>query len=379
MTSNSHNSEDKARVVVAIVNTKSGERSSAQYILRGLREHLTPSCVFDIFGGNGNFDFQAIVGFVRNTAPEVLIVAGGDGTVSLAMDVCEAAGGGRPPYILVLPMGTGNDLSRTVGFGPGFSGPSCGGACCCAQEPLGSAVNKMLLAPRSSIDRWTVRFFEAPPQIANTTAASTEVLAEAGSSQPAPIAAGREIVFKRPISMINYFSIGFDAHIASQFANFRNENPRLCEHRVLNKVWYTCFGCGALCGEMMLDKVAITIDGVSVPTPPDLKSIVVSNVTSFAAGVTLWKDSKSKFKPPKINDMAVEVQGIYGANHMSLMQIGLRSAVKIGQGKHVVLRAPKAWCQFDGEPLDELSDLTQNSVVIIEISHRSVFPILSNA
>ena len=354
-------------IVVAIVNTMSGERSSAQYILRGLREYLGPQNVHDIFSSDGGkFNFGLIVDFVKKSVPSILIVAGGDGTVSLAMDVCETTGLATMPYICVLPMGTGNDLSRTIGFGPGFSEPSCG--CCCAAEPLGSSLAKMVAAPQSSIDRWTVRFFDGGYSTENCVAAVP------------PSDAARELVLKRPVSMINYFSIGFDAHIATSFAHFRDGNPKLCQSRVLNKVWYTFLGCGALCGEMVLDKVVIVIDGVVVPTPKDLKSIVVSNVTSFAAGVKLWKDSKNRFKKPCIHDGEVEVQGIFGASHMSMMQMGgLIHALKIGQGKHVVLRTPRAWCQFDGEPLDELATLAKEEVMTIEVAHRSVFPILSNA
>jgi diacylglycerol kinase (ATP) len=360
MLQNSSTEVVKPRVVVAIVNTKSGERASATYILRNLREKLSASCVFDIFGADGKFNFGAIVSFVKTANPEVLIVAGGDGTVSLAIDVCEATGipTEHLPFICVLPMGTGNDLSRTVGFGAGFSEPGACSACCCAPLPFDKTIDSMITAPRSSIDRWSIKFFDSPTTVGTGT--------------------GPELVFQRPVTMINYFSIGFDAHIAAKFAHFRNENPRLCERRLLNKVWYTCFGCQALCGEMILDKVVIIIDGKQVPTPPDLKSIVVSNVLSFASGVKLWSDSKGKYAPPRINDGLVEVQGVYGANHMALIQIGLRSAVKIGQGRQVVLRAPKCWCQFDGEALDELSDLAKSDEITIEISQRSVYPILSS-
>lgn len=55
--------------------------------------------------------------------PEIdcrIIVAGGDGTVSLALDAISELERKLP--VAILPLGTGNDLSRTLGWGSGHEG-----------------------------------------------------------------------------------------------------------------------------------------------------------------------------------------------------------------------------------------------------------------
>ena len=340
--------------IVALVNSKSGERSSANYILRELRTLFGPDQVHDFFA-TGAFNFQAAQEFIKMQAPHTVLVAGGDGTVSLAMDVCEAAAADRGttalPHICVLPMGTGNDLSRTVGSGGGFSKPNAVTACCESQA-LENTVTRITHAPSSNIDRWLARAYDG-----RECSPTSELI--------------------RPVTFVNYFSIGFDAHIATKFANFRELHPALCRYRNLNKLWYTCFNFQAFCGERTLDSVEILVDGKIIPTPKGLKSIALTNVTHFASGVQLWRDSKKAFKQPQIDDGELEIQGIFGPFHMIMLQAGLRKALKIGQGKHVVLRAPKIWCQFDGEALEGVKQRATGDVVTIEISHRSKFPILS--
>lgn len=50
-----------------------------------------------------------------------LLVAGGDGTVSSALDAISDLQQRIP--VAILPLGTGNDLSRTLGWGAGHEGP----------------------------------------------------------------------------------------------------------------------------------------------------------------------------------------------------------------------------------------------------------------
>ncbi|KAB7500053.1 Diacylglycerol kinase 2 [Armadillidium nasatum] len=54
----------------------------------------------------------------------------------------------HPPIVSILPLGTGNDLSRVLGWGESHSGSIC------AEEYL-QKVNK---AGTVSLDRWNVHF-----------------------------------------------------------------------------------------------------------------------------------------------------------------------------------------------------------------------------
>ena len=170
------------------------------------------------------------------------------------------------------------------------------------------------------------------------------------------VSSGGRLVDTHPVN--NYFSVGFDASIARKFDTFRKEHPSLCKSRFLNKVWYGCLGWGAMCGNPTLEKICkLKVDGKDVPLPSGIKSLVVTNIDSFAGGVRLWKDSKKQFQPQRIDDALLEVCGIYGSTHLGFMQIKLRSAVKIAQGSNIeITTSVYVPMQWDGEAMYKVSE-----------------------
>jgi len=98
--------------LVCFVNKKSGGNQGMQ-ALNNLRLLLNPSQIFDVHHCDSVAVLRAF-----SVLPRVrVLVAGGDGTVaaiiqsSLNLDLDK-----RPP-IAILPLGTGNDLARTLGWG----------------------------------------------------------------------------------------------------------------------------------------------------------------------------------------------------------------------------------------------------------------------
>lgn len=116
-----------------------------------------------------------------------LVVCGGDGTVQWVLsDIDALVEDGtykeRPP-IAILPLGTGNDLSRQFGWGHGFSKV--------LQTDLKSSV---LSATVDTLDRWNV-------SIASSSRDSVPV--------------------SHKCTMSNYFGIGLDAKIVHNFESCR--------------------------------------------------------------------------------------------------------------------------------------------------------------
>eukprot|EP00755_Sulcionema_specki_P037503 Sspe_Gene.22970::Locus_8844_Transcript_2_3_Confidence_0.286_Length_1143::g.22970::m.22970/K00901/dgkA, DGK; diacylglycerol kinase (ATP) len=332
---------------VALLNSKSGERAAAKFVQQQLRDEFGDDCVIDlmdfikkrVFPGTGipltREEFtekgkeELWAGaepdpIVTNTllrklggAPDggIVIVAGGDGTVAWGMMLVDKAFEGYPPskkpFVGVIPMGTGNDLSRSLGFGGGFVREECSLACqcckCCLKSDLREALHKIAYSHEAVLDRWEVSLRDSK---------------------------GSEVPCSQPM-MNNYLSVGFDACIATKFDTFRRNHPALCKTRMGNKVWYASFGMGALCGSPTLaDKVRVTIDGKQVPQDrlKDLKNIILTNIDSFASGMRVWhpgKKDKAKYSPQRSDDQLIEVCGYYGSSHMGLAQVRLRASKRI--------------------------------------------------
>eukprot|EP00009_Paramoeba_aestuarina_P010714 CAMPEP_0201540926 /NCGR_PEP_ID=MMETSP0161_2-20130828/71202_1 /ASSEMBLY_ACC=CAM_ASM_000251 /TAXON_ID=180227 /ORGANISM="Neoparamoeba aestuarina, Strain SoJaBio B1-5/56/2" /LENGTH=805 /DNA_ID=CAMNT_0047948427 /DNA_START=32 /DNA_END=2447 /DNA_ORIENTATION=- len=235
------------------------------------------------------------------------------------------------PPIVVLPLGTGNDLSRALGWGPGYR-----------DEPL-SPILKLLPKETTKVvklDRWKVWYVPAegggPPQ-----ELTEELKVKEGTNS---------------ITMNNYWSIGVDAQVALDFHRKREDNPQLFNSRTVNKGWYGVYGMKEMVGHPPVrNHIRVYLDGKEIVLSENLEGIIVLNIPSYGGGCDLWGNTKadSKFTKPSTSDGLLEVVGIKGTFHMAKIQTGAK-AKKLGQAKSITIRftSPNA-TQVDGEPKEQ--------------------------
>lgn len=82
-----------------------------------------------------------------------VLVCGGDGTVAWVLDAIERQNFESPPPVAILPLGTGNDLSRVLQWGRGFSMAD-------GQGGSTSLLHDIDHAAVTMVDRWKVNIRE---------------------------------------------------------------------------------------------------------------------------------------------------------------------------------------------------------------------------
>jgi diacylglycerol kinase (ATP) len=159
---------------------------------------------------------QALLMF-RNVPEFRLLVCGGDGTVGWVLNALEDVRHlmkCTSPGVGIIPIGTGNDLSRVLGWGPGYEGERI--------EPL---LGSVLLAKPEKFDRWTVTF--DGPSVGTT-----------GPNLASKDFAPKPVVQPPDWIMSNYFGIGLDAYLALGFHERREAFPEKFSSRLRNKSHY---------------------------------------------------------------------------------------------------------------------------------------------
>ncbi|EKF32992.1 diacylglycerol kinase-like protein, putative [Trypanosoma cruzi marinkellei] len=338
------------RVTVVLINTSSGERTAAEFVRKQLETHFGEEKVFDLFP-SGEPAIPEAKKFLERHNPAVVIVAGGDGTVSLVLEITDGLRrtnmiSTASAYVAVLPMGTGNDLSRTLGFGGGYVKPLLN-----PEKKFKRFLDRVAHAKGIKMDRWSVHLQKK----STLTATSAGEDVHSGTSSRTY---GDDDVYVVEKTMINYFSIGFDAAIVRQFSDFRNDHPTLCSQRSLNKLWYGCFGCGSMCKSIALPtrQMKLTVDGRCFAVPPGTKVLLVTNVKTYAGGAVFWKDERCRFAKPDVGDGLLEVMALYGVWHFAGVRMGIRKAMKVAQGNCIRIETPAYFAmQLDGEPMDGLA------------------------
>ncbi|XP_063990848.1 diacylglycerol kinase epsilon isoform X2 [Diachasmimorpha longicaudata] len=304
--------------LIVVANRKAGNNDGAE-ILSLFRRLLNPIQVFDL----SNRDPVAALEWCQllEDKPCNFLVAGGDGTVAWLLNAIHKLKLKATPSVAILPLGTGNDLSRVLGWG---------------KEPnpkfeLTDILQRIQTAHSVKLDRWAVSMNSESPG-----------LGFRGEQQG--------------MFMYNYLSVGVDAQIALNFHRMRESKFYICSHRIFNKLLYLGFGTQQVIGRRCkhLDKrIEVYLDGEQINLP-SIESIVILNIPSWGAGVKLWElglEGNAKFSEQSINDGMLEVCAIYSSFHIAQLQMGVSKPHRLGQAHTVKIKLIESYAvQIDGEP-----------------------------
>ena len=276
------------RSLVFVVNPKSGGRRGPWLLNRlplrvaGERTVLLSEVNLDV-----------LVASLSPSAGRVALVAcGGDGTASAVLEAAWRLDPAVPIPVGIIPLGTGNDLARILGWHRGQLDESV----------LDHHLHALQSAPIGTLDRWVIH-------------------GPHGSR-----------------AFGNYLSLGGDARTAARFDAIRRHQPWLARGPMVNRALYGVAGLAERAAPIFEQ-----IEGLDLPAWA--RSVVFANIPSYAGGVCLT---------PGINatDGALDAVVLGPGAAMALAVSGVRQPRSWGRRPvwRFRLRSPLVG-QIDGEPV----------------------------
>jgi len=218
----------------------------------------------------------------------ILVACGGDGTATAVLDAVHRSG--RDVAVAIIPLGTGNDLARHLGWPT--APPTA--------DRLDAWLAHAIAAPERRLDRW--------------------LLAGPGMER----------------AWFNYWSVGDDAAAALRFHHIRRVQPWLMRGGNLNKALY------GLCG--LAEAGARLRACADRQLPSGTGALVVAGIPSYAGGLRLGPAIRS-------DDRQADLFALPMGLGLGLMLAGRRRARPLGQAATwtMCFNRPVPM-QLDGEP-----------------------------
>uniref|UniRef100_A0A8C2Q484 Diacylglycerol kinase n=1 Tax=Cyprinus carpio TaxID=7962 RepID=A0A8C2Q484_CYPCA len=133
--------------LLVLANSKSGDNQGVKF-LRRFKQLLNPAQVFDLMNGGPQLGLRLFQKFETFRT----LVCGGDGSVGWVLSELDKLSLHKQCQLGVLPLGTGNDLARVLGWG----------GLCDDDAQLLQILEKLERATTKMLDRWSVMTFEVP-------------------------------------------------------------------------------------------------------------------------------------------------------------------------------------------------------------------------
>ncbi|XP_029964099.1 diacylglycerol kinase delta isoform X2 [Salarias fasciatus] len=131
--------------LLVFVNSKSGDNQGVKF-LRRFKQLLNPAQVFDLMNGGPHLGLRLFQKFDTFR----ILVCGGDGSVGWVLSEIDTLSLHKQCQLGVLPLGTGNDLARVLGWG----------SACDDDTQLPQILEKLERASTKMLDRWSIMVYE---------------------------------------------------------------------------------------------------------------------------------------------------------------------------------------------------------------------------
>lgn len=389
-----------SKPVLVFVNPRSGGNQGAK-IMQKFNWLLNPRQVFDLIQSGGPRQALELYREVPNLR---ILTIGGDGTASWILSYLDEVGIPNKIPVAVLPLGTGNDLARALGWGGGY-----------ADEPIAKILTQVRDGEVVQLDRWNLHvernlevtpsspneyssssvgcvnldmsppslssspsYFGSSPQVTNssstisiidqTTNCDTSMIQIANNT--AGSHADETGSDRLPMDVINnYFSFGVDAHIALEFHTAREAHPERFNSRLRNKMFYGQAGGKDLLKRKWKDLsnfVTLYCDDHDMTGRlKELKvhSVLFLNIPSYGGGTRPWPTTTTSFAKPRTDDGLIEVIGLT-TYQLPLLQAGGHGTCIAQCRSARIITSRTIPMQVDGEPCKLLPS-------IINISFRN--------
>ncbi|XP_030550973.2 diacylglycerol kinase 5-like isoform X3 [Rhodamnia argentea] len=387
--------------VIAFINSKSGGQLGGQLLIT-YRSLLNKNQVFDL-GENApdkvlhqlyatlevlNCKGDILAGEVQKKLR--IIVAGGDGTASWLLGVISDLKLQKPPPVATVPLGTGNNLPFSFGWGkknPGID-----------RQSVLLFLNQVKTAKEMKMDSWHIIMRMRTPK-------------EGACDPIAPLELPHSLhPFHRVLNtdklnvegchtfrggFWNYFGMGMDAQVSYAFHSERKLHPEKFKNQLVNQSTYLKLGCtqGWFCPSLchpssrnmaQLTKVKIMRKNgqwEDLNVPRSIRSIVCLNLPSFSGGLNPWgnpnprKSAYRDLTPPYVDDGLLEIVGFRNAWHGLVLLSSKGHGTRLAQTNRVRFEfhkgaADHTFMRMDGEPWKQPLPVDDDTVVV-EISPSS--------
>ncbi|XP_042506225.1 diacylglycerol kinase 7-like isoform X1 [Macadamia integrifolia] len=395
--------------IVVFVNSKSGGRHGT--VLKGrLQDLMCEEQVFDLsivkpneFVQYGLACLENLATLGDNCAKDTrekmrVMVAGGDGTVGWVLgSLSQLYKQNRLPVppTGIIPLGTGNDLSRSFGWGGSFP--------FAWKSAVKRSLYKAVTGPDCRLDTWQIvvsmpsgENIELPYSLKYKEEGSLDQLSVTELSLWQDLVVEGELPEKSTCFegvFYNYFSIGMDAQVAYGFHHLRNEKPYLAHGPIANKVIYSGYSCtqGWFCTPCTSDPSLRGLNNIlrmyikkvnhseweQIPVPSSVRAIVAVNLHNYGSGRNPWGNLKPEYLEKRgfveahADDGLLEIFGLKQGWHASFVMVELISAKHIAQAAAVRLEIRggewrNAYLQMDGEPWKQPMDKEYSTFVEIK-------------